>query len=227
MKDSLRQLTLPLVWGRSQRPSDFIVNESNRYAFEWLTRWPSGVGGNFVCLVGEVGAGKTYLSNIWATRMNASVIRSAADVFDAWYDISSPSLEQRYFVLEDIDKINNELLLFYIYNTILEKESYLLMTTRTHPMRWDISLPDLKSRIATMNFVSIKKPSDETIIEIMSDLLLRRGLRIPLDCSEYLVKRIERSYEAITHWVERIDSALGNKRKITMPRIRELVNEES
>jgi chromosomal replication initiation ATPase DnaA len=148
---------------------------------------------------------------------------ATSDIFAMWYDISSPDSEQMYFVLEDADCIGDELLLFYIYNTILEKRAYLLMTTRTHPLRWDLSLPDLKSRIATVNFINIERPSDDVVIEIMSSALRRRGINVPHDCSEYIVRRIERSYESINCWVKRIDSTVGNSRKVTLSFIRDLM----
>jgi chromosomal replication initiation ATPase DnaA len=174
-------------------------------------------------MIGERGAGKTHLANIWAGRLGASIMLSASDVFGAWYNISSSNTEQKYFVLEDIDRINDELLLFYMYNAILERGLYLLMTTKSHPLRWEFSLPDLKSRVATMNFINIEKPSDEVIIIALENILKQRGLQISQDCSGYLVKRIERSYESINYWAEQIDFALGNGRKITLPMLRELM----
>jgi chromosomal replication initiation ATPase DnaA len=218
-----RQLVLPLVWDYSDKLSDFVVNESNNYAFEWLAKWPDHINGNFVCLVGEKGSGKTHLANVWAKRLNASVMSATSDIFAMWYEISSPDSDQMYFVLEDIDRIDDELLLFYIYNTILEKNAHLLMTTRTHPLRLGLSLQDLKSRMATVNFVSIERPSDEVVVKIMSSSLMRRGINIPEDCSEYIVKRIERSYESINYWVDKIDCTVGNCRKVTLPFIRDLI----
>ena len=112
--ETQKQLPLPISWAFSKKLKDFVVSDCNRYAFEWLEKWPFKIRENFVCLVGEKGSGKTHLANIWAERLNADIINSSDDVFNKWYAIASAENEQKYFVLDEADKILDDVLLFYI-----------------------------------------------------------------------------------------------------------------
>ncbi|MDR0630439.1 MAG: hypothetical protein LBF70_00110 [Holosporales bacterium] len=218
-----RQLPLPVFWAFSNKSEDFVISECNSYAFNWLEKWPFKIHENFVCLVGESGSGKTHMANIWASRLNADIIDSKSNVFDKWYNISSSNSGQKFFVLNDADKIKEEILLFYVYNTIIEKDAYLLMTAKTNPSYWKLSLPDLKSRITTINVVNIEKPNDKAIIEIMDKMLKQRGIKMQYECLKYISKRIERSYESINYWVKQMDSSVSTNKTLTLSTIRKLM----
>ena len=114
-----KQLSLPISWAFSRNIIDFVVSDCNRYAFEWLEKWPFKIQDNFVCLIGENGAGKTHLAHIWADRLGAEMVRSF-DILNKWYDIASVENHQKYFVLDDADTLNDDILLFYtFYGTYL------------------------------------------------------------------------------------------------------------
>ncbi|MDR1034547.1 MAG: hypothetical protein LBL32_01265, partial [Holosporales bacterium] len=160
-----------MPWGFSWKALDFIVSGCNRYVFEWLEKWPSEkIKDNFVCLVGEGGAGKTHLANIWATRVSADVIKSYSDIFSRWYELSSTEITQKYFVLDDADQIGDDILLYYIYNTIKEKNIHVLMTAQNPPARWNIKLPDIRSRISTINVINIHGPNEDEMKQIFGKM---------------------------------------------------------
>jgi chromosomal replication initiation ATPase DnaA len=225
--ETRRQLSFSIRWTFSTKSADFVVSENNSYAFEWLEKWPFKIKDNFVCIVGESGSGKTHLANIWAARFGADVISATSGVFEKWYELVVADLESRYFVLDDADQIDEEILLFCIYNTILEKDAYLLMTAKTAPALWGLKLLDLKSRISTINVINIKRPDDKTMAEIMDKMLRQRGIQATRECVEYIVNRIERTYSAMNYWVRRIDASLGRGRnkKMTLARVRGLMSE--
>lgn len=218
-----KQLTLPLSWAFSKNIEDFIVNDCNRYAFEWLEKWPFKIQDNFVCLVGDKGSGKTHLSNIWASRLNGDVIHSSSDMFSKWYDMSSPDSSQKYFVLDDVDQLKDDILLFYIYNTIKEKDAFLLMTAKEPPSKWGLSLNDIKSRISTINVINIEKPNDQAISSIIEKMLLQRGITVKDNVIEYIANRIDRSYESINYWVNQIDIKLTEKSKVSFSTIKSIL----
>ena len=133
---ALQQLTLPISWAFSYKSSDFIVSDCNRYAFEWLEKWPFHIKDNFVCLVGDVRSGKTLLSKIWASRLGAEFIHAKEDIFSKWYEISSETSNYKYFVIDDADEIHDGILLYYIYNTLKEKNAHTLFTAKIPPTKW-------------------------------------------------------------------------------------------
>ena len=225
MSETLKQLSLPITWAFSKKRKDFVVSDCNRYAFEWLEKWPFKIKDNFVCMVGEKGSGKTHLSRIWAERLGADIINANNDVFNKWYNIISSENTQKYFVLDDADLIKDDILLFYIYNTIKEKNAYLLMTSVDFPNKWDLKFNDIKSRLSTLNIIRIQKPNEPVIISIIEKMLLQRGIIAKENVIEYIANRIERSYESINYWVNRLDSLLIDKKSgLSIKIVKEIIN---
>ncbi|MDR0942720.1 MAG: hypothetical protein LBM19_03885 [Holosporales bacterium] len=220
----LRQLVLPVSWAFPRKASDFVVSDCNSYAFEWLEKWPFRIRDNFVCLVGEKGSGKTHLANIWAARQNAEIISSLDEAFNKWYDISSSDVPQKYFVFDDADELNDDVLMFYIYNTIKAKNAYLLMTAKTYPYKWNLKLSDVKSRMSTVNIIRIQRPNEKAISSIIEKMLLQRGIPAKKPIIEYIANRIERSYESINYWIKQIDEKLTDeKSKISLKFVKTII----
>ena len=219
-----KQLSLPISWAFSRNISDFVVSDCNRYAFEWLEKWPFKIQDNFVCLIGGNGAGKTHLAHIWADRLGAEMVRSF-DILNKWYDIASVENHQKYFVLDDADELEEDILLFYIYNTIKEKNAYLLMTAKQYPNKWNLKFEDIKSRLSTISIIKIQKPNETAMYSIIEKMLLQRGIQVKLNVIEYMTNRIERSYESINYWINQIDSKLINRKsKLSIQFVKEILN---
>ncbi|MDR1333281.1 MAG: hypothetical protein LBJ69_02650 [Holosporales bacterium] len=218
------QLVLPISWALPRDANGFVVSSCNEYAVNWLEKWPFEIRENFVCLLGEKGAGKTHLATIWATRLNADIIDPRRGILDRWFGASGDDLDQKFFVLDDADSLNDDILLFYIYNTIKAKNAFLLMTARTYPRNWEVRLNDVKSRIATMSVVRIQKPDEVALPSIITKMLHQRGIVVGEDVAQYVSNRIERSYESINYWVNTIDSRLAATRsKISLKAIRQIL----
>jgi len=222
--ENRKQLSLPITWAFSKKRKDFVVSDCNRYAFEWLEKWPFKIKDNFVCMVGEKGSGKTHLSSIWAEKLGADIINPSCDIFNKWYNIVSTENTQKYFVLDDADLVNDDILLFYIYNTIKEKNAYLLMTAITPPGKWNLKFNDIKSRLSTLNIIRIQKPNEYAIVSIIEKMLLQRGILTKENVIEYIANRIERSYESINYWINKLDSILIDKKsKLSIKTIRDII----
>ncbi|MDR1289535.1 MAG: hypothetical protein LBJ77_04085 [Holosporales bacterium] len=207
--------------GFSWKVADFIVSGCNRYVFEWLEKWPSErIKDNFVCLVGEGGSGKSHLANIWANRVDADVITSGSDIFSKWYEISSSDTTQKHFVLDDADQIGDDILLYYIYNTVKEKRGHVLMTAKSPPSRWRIKLPDIRSRISTISVINIQGPNDEEMKKIFEKMLERRGIRVHEEVINYICNRIDRSYGAMNYWAQQVDHLAGSNRREILQKLR-------
>jgi chromosomal replication initiation ATPase DnaA len=210
---------MPLVL--SWKASDFIVSGCNRYVYEWLEKWPSErINNNFVCLVGESGAGKTHLANIWADRVKADVVTSSSDIFSKWYELSSSETAQRYFVLDDADQIGDDVLLYYIYNTVKEKNAYVLMTAKNPPSRWRTKLPDIRSRISTINVINIHGPNEDEMKQIFEKMLERRGIKAHDEMINYICNRIDRSYESMNYWAHQLDQITSSKRREVLQKLK-------
>jgi chromosomal replication initiation ATPase DnaA len=211
------QAPLPVVWSLPYRQGEFVVTDCNSYAFEWLEKWPFKIHENFACLVGEKSSGKTNLAMIWAKRADAHVFNAKDKLFERWLGILSDSNE-KYFVLDDADEIDDDILLFYIYNSVKEKSAYMLFTAKTPPIKWDLKIADIRSRMLTISVLNIQKPNDEAAEKIIKQMLRMRGIDAPTCVVEYIMVRSERTYESINSWINKIDSQLmlRKKQKLTL-----------
>ena len=84
---------------------------------------------------------------------------------------------------------------------------------------------DLLSRLKVFNYVSINKPDDEILINVLTKLLMEKQFIIKnIDIFEFLLKRVNRTYEDIYNLVKKMDKlSLEKKRQLTIPLIRELI----
>jgi len=67
-----RQLAFSLPLEPGMGREDFLVTESNRAAFEAVTRWPATPDdAHALALIGPPGSGRTHLAEIWRTDHDA------------------------------------------------------------------------------------------------------------------------------------------------------------
>ncbi|MEP3246078.1 MAG: DNA replication protein [Sneathiella sp.] len=221
---SAEQLPLDLAWRAAHGREDFLVADPNKEAVAWIDRWPDWPG-NILLLVGPEGCGKTHLSHVWKRRVNAEIMR-CDELASLDLDEIVKRAEQA-LVLEDLGTDLPEDKLFHLYNLVREKKSSLLMTSRMDVREWNISLPDLKSRMGAIQIARIQEPDDILFASILLKLFSDRHLQIGPEVIQYLMTRLERSFGQARHMVSSIDGlSLSQKRRITIPLIRDLLEKE-
>lgn len=191
---------------------DFLVGESNRAAYELVVQWPDWPS-PFALIAGPVGAGKSHLVSIWRDISSASVIR-ARDLASA----GAVALGQKGAVaVEDAHEPGlDQTALFHLMNAAREAGHSVLLTSRSWPASWDLTLPDLASRLRLATPVDVQEPDDDLLRRVLIKLFADR--QIPVDASvvEYLVVRMERSLEAANTIVAELDRvALAAGRKVS------------
>jgi chromosomal replication initiation ATPase DnaA len=202
------QIPLDLGHSPSFEMADFIVSGSNEAACGLVRSWPNWPS-HIVALVGPKVSGKTHLAEAWAAEANAVIFHADMQVSDL-----SPGTAILADDLETQGRSDEEI--FHLFNWVKEISATLLITARTHPTRWGVQLPDLRSRLATITVGEIQEPDDELLMMLMAKLFSDRQLQVDLPVLSYVIPRIERSFAAIHSFVARIDSvALADKRRIT------------
>ena len=90
---------------------------------------------------------------------------------------------------------------------------------------YNFKFPDLFSRLRIFNYAYIKNPDDEILINVLTKLLTEKQFIIKNnDIFEFLLKRINRTYEDVYKIVDKMNSmSLEKKRQLTIPTIRELI----
>ena len=199
-----KQLVLDLPVRQALGRADFLVAPCNAMAVAQLdgwARWPEGR----LALVGPSGSGKTHLAHVWAGLSGARIVAATALV---------PADAADALVVEDVDQINgNEEELFHVYNAMNAAGGALLITGNSAPSRWELALPDLRSRLESVPVVALEAPDDALLSMIMVKLFDDRQLPVSPKLIEYLLKRVGRSYSEVNALVKALDKAALAARK--------------
>jgi chromosomal replication initiation ATPase DnaA len=211
------QLRLGFQHAPATGAEDFMPAPCNREALAWLARWPDWPAPALV-LHGPPGCGKSHLARIWAMRTGGGWLEGRA----AGAELS----EHRACVLDDADPVVDEPALLSIYNRLQERRGHLLLTARVPVGAWTLRLPDLASRLRAAPAVAIGPPDDALLGAVLLKLFADRQLLVSEAVIEYLVRRMERSFDAARRVVAELDSAsLGQQRPITVALARSLLDQ--
>jgi DnaA regulatory inactivator Hda len=216
--NSTHQLILDLPARKAQGRADFLVTGSNEEAVAWLDRWPDWPD-HALCLYGPKGCGKSHLLHLWCLRTKARRI-TPAQLLDAKVpELAAPGA----VALDDAGSApGGEAMpaepLLHLYNLLREQGGYLLLAARQPPKQWQVSLPDLRSRILAAPAVAIQAPDDQLLVAVMAKMFADRQVRVAPDVLSYLAARIERSFAAAETAVITLDrTSLSGQRPITVP----------
>jgi len=156
------------------------------------------------------------LINMWVKKNNAILYKSnLKDIIDLKKNVAIDNL----FV-----KIEEENI-FHIINHCKNENLKILITSNLDINEYNFKLTDLESRLKTFYHVSILNPDDEMVKIILTKLLYEKQFIIKNpEIFDFLVKRIERSYQSIYNIVNRLDKfSLQKKRQLTIPLIKEIL----
>ena len=99
-----------------------------------------------------------------------------------------------------------------------------MLTSKFNMSQISFELPDLKSRLLSMPQVNIDFPDDRLLKNLLIKQFLDKGILVEMDVIDYLIKRIDRSFEAISKLVAKIDfKSLEKAKKITIPFIKNII----
>ena len=193
--------------------NSFFVNRTNEKAFSLITN------GNFlenIILVGPRKSGKSHLANIWKNNKKALIFKNNID--EVISQNNNVLIENLFYDLDE-EKI------FYLINHCISHKLNVLVTSDIDLYEYNFNLPDLLSRLKIFNYVSINKPDDEILINVLTKLLMEKQFIIKnKEIFEFLLKRVNRTYEDIYNLVIKMDKlSLERKRQLTIPLIRELI----
>lgn len=207
-----RQLAFELPIPPRMGVEDFLVGPTNEDAFETILRWPDWPD-SVLRLEGPEGAGKTHLASIWATRAHGWLVPCSEVTTERAPDL----LAAGAIVIEDVDRLlADEAGLFHLLNLARERRTGVLLTARAPLDAWQVSTPDLRSRLRLAPRVGLAQPDDTLLRILLVKRFLDRQIVVDASVVNYLADRIERSFAAIDAAVVHLDRlALGNGRRIT------------
>lgn len=177
-----------------------MVSGSNATAVALLDGWPGWPHGR-LALIGPEGAGKSHLAAIWAQEAGARKVAGADLRTDAVADLAAGPV-----VIEDVDRGVDEPALFHLWNACEGTGHGLLLTGRQPPADWPVTLPDLRSRLASLTPARLDDPDDALLSFVLLKLFADRQLQVKPALIGFLLPRMERSFAAARDLVARLDA---------------------
>ncbi|MCD9148864.1 P-loop NTPase family protein [Pseudophaeobacter flagellatus] len=211
-----RQLSFDLPVKPTLGRDDFFVAPSNAMAVALLDpafAWPSGK----LVLTGPAGAGKTHLAHVWANQADARILSASSLRED-----QVPALAQCPLVVEDVPAIAGNLeaqnALFHLHNLVLSSGHALMLTGRAAPNLWQLTLPDLQSRVQAATHAELQAPDDALLAVVLAKLFNDRQVTPKPDVIPYLVAHMDRSFAAAALIVDQLDNlSLSEGRTLSRP----------
>ena len=193
--------------------SNFYVNETNAEAFKTLDESDLF---NKIFLFGPKKSGKTHLANIWAHKNNALIYSK---------NLEHIITNNKNILIDDFFFNLNEEEVFHILNHCNNLNLKILITSNLDLYEYNFKLMDLKSRLKTLHYVKINNPNDDMTMIILTKLLTEKQFIIKnKEIFEFLIKRVNRSYEEIYNLANKMDNlSLEKKRQLTIPLIKEIL----
>lgn len=220
-----QQLNLTLPVRTALGRDDFFISPANAMALALIESWPDWSGGKLL-LSGPPGAGKTHLAHVWAA-LSGATIHAARDLAE----VDIPALAQGPVAIEDVPEIADDpkaqTALFHLHNLVLAEGHSLLLSGHGDPAHWGLTLPDLKSRMQGTTVAQLEEPDDTLLAVILAKLFADRQITPHPDLIPYLVGRMDRSFEAARHIVDRLDTlSLSEQRPLTRALARRVLDDE-
>lgn len=203
-----RQLPLQLPYRAALGREDFLVGAANAAAVAAIDGWPDWPYGGLL-LIGPTGSGKSHLVEVWRGRSGARRYAAGAlpgNVVECLEGASAVAVE-------DCGPGLDERALFHLLNAAERRGVDMLLTARSASSQWQLVLPDLASRLRRLPAVSMALPDEGLLGALIVKLFADRQISIERGLVDYVVPRLERSFEAVQAFVELADRAAMAERK--------------
>ncbi len=214
------QLILKFPNTKAYFKEDFYVSESNQKAYDFINIWPKWIK-KIVNIFGPSGSGKTHLASILKSKTTVLVKKS--DLLDdkIFFEFKTKEV----LIIENLKENISEKILYSLWNTAVQDNKFLLITSKKPINQYKFKVPDLKSRNSDIITIGINLPSDDLISVILAKNFSDRQIKVEKKHIDYIIKRIDRSYEKISQFVTTLDKySLKKGSSFSLKLIKEVLN---
>ena len=194
------QLILNFHTHQAYKKDDFYVSPSNKEAYDYIIGWPRWIK-KIVNIFGPSGSGKSHLASILKNKTSYLHINSN--------ELNEKTLlkfkTKEALIIENLDEKISEKLLFSLWNIVVQDNKYLLITSRKPINYYKFKLQDLVSRVNSSLIIGINLPSDDLISVIIAKNFSDKQIKVEKKHIDYIIKRIDRSYEKISQFILTLD----------------------
>jgi DnaA-homolog protein len=134
----------------------------------------------------------------------------------------------RVLCLDDVDAVAGDLAweqaLFRLFNEAGELRTRLIFAASAAPRQLDWRLHDWRSRAAACVVYQLRDLDEAGRVEALRLRAAQRGLQLPQETSEYLLRRMPRDLTSLYQILDQLDEAsLIAQRRLTIPFIRDVL----
>jgi len=186
---------------------------------------------SFVYLWGDHASGKSHL--LLATTEKASkntLYLPLADLVQS----ASPEVLQSVehldlLCIDNLEAIANhrdwQEALFHCFNRLQGSGCKLLVAATHNPAAIELTLPDLRSRMATALIYQLESLDDSQKQQALILQAQSRGLDLPEEVASYVLRHHSRDMQVLMVLLQELDKAsMVEKRRLTIPFIRQVLN---
>ena len=194
------QLILKFPAQNAYKKEDFYVSPSNQEAYDFINSWPQWIK-RIINIYGPSGSGKSHLASILQNKTSCLQIDSNKISEKTFLKFKT----KEALIIENLDEKVSEKLLFSLWNTALHDNKYFLITSIKPINSFKFKFNDLVSRANSSLIIGINLPSDDLISVIIAKNFSDKQIKVEKKHIDYIIKRIDRSYEKISQFILTLD----------------------
>ena len=196
-----KQLIFNFPFKTSYLSQDFYVSENNINAYKLIESWPKW-SSRFINIFGPKGCGKTHLINILKDKIDSMIY--PAQKIDS--EILSKFKVKECLIIDNFKNDIDEKLFYTITNIGSQDNKYLIVCSLIPLKNFKVKLRDLSSRFTSFVEVGIDLPTDDLLRVILTKNFSDKQIKITKKNIEYILKKIDRSYEGVSLFTNLVDS---------------------
>lgn len=167
---------------------------------------------------GARGSGKTHLLHIFAKKNAARFLEKSQIDKENLVKILQ---ENQFYILENIDEIADDELLFHLINSAFEARAFIIFSLKDFS---NFKLKDLISRLKNIFTAEIKNLEKSSIKPLVVNYLARRQIKLSAHMIDAISQSCSASYEVVFDAVNKVeDFCHKNKGKISVKDLKEIL----
>jgi DnaA family protein len=211
---------------------DTLVTGVNAVSAGIVQQCALGEGEKQVYIWSPSGGGKSHLlqaaCNLAAKNRRTVCYLPAGQIINQPVQILDEIEQLDVVCLDDVEQLAQsavwEEALFDLINRMREAGNSLLLAAAASPEHMNVQLPDLRSRLAWGPVFQLQSLSDAEKHEALRLRANQRGLELPENVAEYLIRHYPRDLFGLFERLETLDTAaMAMQRKLTVPFVKSVL----